>query len=406
MSEAGKSKLHTVQTNWDEIEQKIREHRLKRLKIIALIVGICAAVGIFYYVFMQYKSYKDYTVVDTVVRADTMATHFCEYKGNILKYSNDGASYTNAKNELIWNQTFNMQNPMVSICDTYVAFADRGGKEIYVLDTSGLQGTVKVNMPIAKMEIASQGTVAVMTEEAGTSYLSLYNKEGELLAEGAIHVETGGVPLDIAIAPNGENLGVAVLDISTGKANTTVYFYNFGAAGQNEVDHIVGTYSYEDAVIPDIAYVSNDRMLAFADHAVYSFAGSDAPKEDGNLQVAEEIMSIFYDNDYFGLVSTDGEDESSRNIKIYSSNCKEVETIHTEMSFVDVHFLDNHEICLRNEQQCSIYTLGGRRKFQYDFESSVYEILHTGGFRNYVFILDGKTEQARLKLFGDAGDKE
>ena len=41
--------------------------------------------------------------------------------------------------------------------------------------------------------------------------------------------------------------------------------------------------------------------------------------------------------------------------------------------------------------------------FRY-FEENIYEILHTGGYRNYTFVLEGKTEQARLKLFGEAGD--
>lgn len=405
MKDTGKSKLHMVQTDWDELELEIRERRLRRVRLIAIIVGICAAAGFFYYIFMQHKSYKDYSIVNQVERTDTAATHFLEYGGNILKYSNDGASYTDAENKLIWNQTFEMQNPLVSVCESYVAFADRGGKEIYVLDTSGLCGKITVNMPISKMETAAQGMVAVLMEESGTSYLALYDQRGERLVEGAIHAGTGGVPLDIAVSPNGENLGISVLDISSGKAKTTINVYNFGSAGQDKADHLVGTFSYDDTVIPDIVYTGNDKLLAFADHAVYSYVGGGVPKEGAHLAVKDEIMSIFYDRDYFALVFSGGKDESSRRIRIYSTSFKEVEDIHTDSTFVSARFLDNHEISLRGERTCAIYTLGGLKKFECEFDDHIYEIMHAGGYRNYWFIMEGKTVQARMKLFGGAGDE-
>ena len=400
MENTGKNNLHMVRANWDEIEQKVREHRMKQIKWAAIIIGICVAAGIFYYVYMQHKSYTDYRIVEKVERSDTTATHFKEYNGEILKYSNDGASYTDAGNRVIWNQTFEMQNPMVSICEQYVSFADKEGKEIYVLDGSGLQGKIKVNMPIIKVEVAAQGTVAVLMEEEGVSYLALYSKSGEQLAEGAIHIENGGAPLDIALSHDGKKLGVAVLDVNDGKAKSTVNFYNFGAVGQNQIDNIVAAYSYADTVIADITYISADQMLAFADNGVYTYTGADTPKEAKHLEVKEEIKGIFYDSSYFGLAFADNNNETDRNLRIYDMKCNEVKTIHTELSYNRVQFLNNHEICLYNERQCAIYTLGGQEKFKYEFDDSILEILHAKGYRGYTFILEEQTEQVRLKLFG------
>ena len=50
MDNAGKSNLQMVQANWEEIERKVHEHRMKQLKILAIIVGICVALGITYYI--------------------------------------------------------------------------------------------------------------------------------------------------------------------------------------------------------------------------------------------------------------------------------------------------------------------------------------------------------------------
>ncbi len=410
MENTGKSNLHMVETNWEEIEQKVREHRMKRLRAVAIIVGICVAAGIFYYVYMQHKSYDDYKIVEQVKRTDTAATHFLEYNGKILKYSNDGASYTNMDNTAIWNQSYEMLNPMVSICEKYVAFADRQGKDIYVLNTEGLQGKISVNMPITKMEVASQGTVAVLMEDDGIGYLALYNKNGEQLAEGAIHVENSGTPMDIALSHDGKKLGVAILDINEGSAKTTINFYNFGAVGQNQIDNIVSAFSYPDTVIPEISYVSGDRMIAFGDNAVYTFTGADIPEESAHLEVTEEIMSVFFDDSYFGLVFANNEDETRRNIKVYDMKCSETVSVQADLSYNNIRFLNNHEICLYNERECAIYTSGGLKKFQYEFEKEICGIIHTKGYRSYAFLLEGETDQIQLKLFGkteqETEDKE
>ena len=127
------------------------------------------------------------------------------------------------------------------------------------MNTSGTQGKFKVTMPVMKMDVSANGSVAVLMEEDGTSYLSLYSKSGEQLAEGAIHVEKGGTPMDVALSDDGEKMVVSSLDIHDGSAKSTVTFYNFGAVGEEKVDHIVATYTYKDTVIPEIAYPKRVR---------------------------------------------------------------------------------------------------------------------------------------------------
>ena len=150
MKNAGKSNLQMVQANWEQIERKVREHHRKQLKVVAIIVGICVVLGISYYIFMQHKSYDDYRITSTADRSDTEATKFVDFNGNLLKYSNDGVSYVTVDNQIIWNQSYEMQNPIVAVRGQYVAFADTTGKQIYVMNTSGTQGKFKVTMPVMK----------------------------------------------------------------------------------------------------------------------------------------------------------------------------------------------------------------------------------------------------------------
>ena len=401
MENKGKTNLRMVETNWDEIEEKIRKHRLKRLKRIALIAGICLAAVIVYYVYMQHKSYTDYTVTEEISRSDTPATHYLAYGDGFLKYSNDGASYVNVNSEVIWNQSYEMENPMVSVCGSCVAVADRLGEKIYIMDQDGLQGEITVSMPISRIDVASQGTVAVLMEEGGTGYLSLYDKGGSLLAEGAIHVENGGTPMDIALSDNGQILGVSVLEITDGVAGTTINFYNFSAVGQNQIDNLVSSYTYPDTIIPELTYAGGNTLLAFADNGVYTFTGNETPAEGKQLQVEGEIQSIFYDNNYFGLVFADSSGDTGRIIQVYDLRCNEQTKIRTEFSYDSIGFLNNHEVCMFNADQCRIYTLGGLEKFSYKFEDDdISGIFHDRGYRNYIILKDNATERIRLKIFG------
>ena len=89
--------LREVKIDWDEIERKVREHKKKKLKQAAVIAACCVAAFALIYIFFQVKTYDKYRVLNEIERSDTQATEFTQFNGNILKYSNDGAFYTDKK---------------------------------------------------------------------------------------------------------------------------------------------------------------------------------------------------------------------------------------------------------------------------------------------------------------------
>lgn len=400
--------LKEVETDLEELRKKVREHKKKQLKRIAIIAGICVAVFVVFYIISQVKTYSKYKVIDSIERTDTAATQFSLFNGCILKYSNDGAIYTDVENNVIWNQTFEMDKPIMAMNDNYVAFADVDGQVIYILDEAGLQGTVNTNMAIQKIDIAQHGTVAVLMESQQTSYLALYNIKGDILAEGSIHAENGGYPMDIAISDNGENLVVSILDIASGSVKTTLSFYNFGTVGQNKIDNIVNTYSYAGNVIPQLEYVKNDTLLAFADHGVMIFKGSQVPEQTQEVLASAEIKSIFYDDTYFGLIIQDKEAENGRKILLYDMNGEEKASIPLDMGYEKVYFLENHEICVQSEKDCQIYNSHGIKKFAGQFSENIYFVMKKLAPRDYYALLEGTTEQIRCKFFSSTRfeDKE
>lgn len=386
-----------VKSDVKGMNEKIQKHRRKIVRWTAfaavfLLIGIA---GI--YIYLQTRTYSEYTVLKSVEREDSPGTQFEIFHGNILKYSKDGASFVDENNKLIWNQTYEMQSPMVDFCENYVAIADRKGDRVYIMDLSGSCGEIKTSMPIQRVEVAGQGLVAVLMEQDGTGYIQMYDKSGTFLAEGEVHTENSGYPLDIAISNDGKKLAVSLLDVNKGNVNTTITFFNFDAVGQNEIDNIVGQYSYADMVVPKVEFLTNDVMAAFGSQKTVIFEGAQKPKMKKEVAVKKEIRTIFYNDAYFGFVFDNENEETSYNMQIYDLRGAQVVSKDFEMEYDEIGFLENDEICVRNELECAIYTLRGVQKYHANFEKNIWKVMSVGRIRDYVFLVDGETQRIRLK---------
>jgi len=402
MADTNTNYLTKVEMDWEEIDRKVKLHRKKQLRRLAIIAACCVAGFAALYIGSQLKTYNKYKVINSVERTDTDAARFMLLDGKLLKYSNDGAFYTTAGNELIWNQTFEMQKPIVATCEGYVAFADENEQEIYVLNTDGSQGIIDTNMQIQKIAVARQGTVAALMKNKDVNYIALYNKDGECLAEGALHMENSGYPMDITLTSDGKKLGVSVLDVNSGSTNTTVYFYNFDTAGQNEIDNIVNKCAYKDTVMAQLICTNENRIIGFADNGIYIYDGSPKPEEKKVIPVSAEIKSVFYDDSYFGIVTGD-EKEKTRRITVYDMGGSEKMSENLDISYDRIYFLENHEICIQSSEQCEIFTLHGVKKFQSSFEGKKLQyVMSRNGVRNYLFLVEGETEQIRCRFFSSA----
>ena len=68
-----------------------------------------------------------------------------------------------------------------------------------------------------------------------------------------------------------------------------------------------------------------------------------------------------------------------------------------KMGYTSIEFLDNHEICIRDEYECEIYTLRGVKRFAYKFDDALYKIFSGKTGKHYTFILDGIMQKVKLK---------
>ncbi len=393
-----KANLKTVKVDMEEYNKKLKEHRKGMAKKVVSIVFIVAIVIVSFLLWRSVRSYNSYSVLRENKRTDSKAAKYQEFDGKILGYSNDGAVYMSKDYELLWNQAFEMKAPRIDEAGKFLVIYDYGGSTLFIITPDGVEKKIETTKPIQRACIAKQGSVAVLMKEGNISYVKLFNKLGKELAGGEFYQDKGTFPVDVALSTDAQKLGVCMIDVSNGTVSTTISFYNFGSVGQNEIDNNVGTYTYQGVMIPKIKYVSANRMIAFGDTQILMFEGAQKPELKAELKIDYQIESLFYNDAYIGTTSAvPTEDGINHHIVVYDMKGKNIMENDTSMSYKEIEFLANNEICIRNDKQCEIYTTHGIKKFSYAFEDTLVKIMSGMTSRDYTFIFEGETQEVRLR---------
>lgn len=397
MAKEKKTGFKTVETNYEELEKQLHEHRKENFKMLVRIVLILGIVIVAVNIIYALRSYDAYEVTNVVERNSNSATEYQLYGNYILEYSNDGISCLGENQEIVWNQSFEMVSPEVVICGSYLVVYDEGGTQLFILTEGGLQKRIETTAPIQTVCVAKQGTVAVLMREGIVSQVKLFDKKGNELANGKFYGEKGSFPIDIALAYDGTKLAVDMVDVSAGSVKTTISFYNFGSVGQSEIDNNVGSYSFEGLLVPEIDYISDDKMICMGTGRLLVFEGNQKPELISDIVVEQEVLSYFHNEKYVGIVYDDVDEEALWHVKVMDLRGNSVMENDISIAYDTIEFLSNNEICVTNKTECEIFTIHSIKKFSYTFDKELYKILSGDTGQNYTFIFKGTIEEVKLK---------
>ncbi|MCR5387902.1 MAG: DUF5711 family protein [Lachnospiraceae bacterium] len=393
-----KESFKTVgQNSSDELEKRLRIHRRKKFLAVLWVCVVLVLFVIGFWMYETYRTYTSYEIVSAEDREDTYASGFEPFSSGFLKYTKDGVVLTGSARELVLSQGYEMDDPKVAVRDGYAAVYDRGGTEIYIINKETILSNIKVTIPIHTVSVAANGSVAVLMEKGDTGYIQIYDKFAEQIAGGELHVQNTGYPVNLALSPNGECMAVSILDINEGKLKTILAFYNFGSAGADAIDKIVGSYSYSDIIIPSLKYTDDGQLLAFADDRVIMFSSQNRPGEDWTVRLTDEVRSVSVGKDMFALTFDRVTDETEYITEVYDFKGKKVSEIPFAMDYREISFLDNGEISIESPDSLEIYLSSGRKRVSLTFEDELYCVVADKKPGRYTFITEGKTIKAKLK---------
>ena len=111
-------KKKTPETKEDErdnktLDNKLARHRQMKFYTVLAVLAVVAVASVSSYVSWKNKLYIDYEVIQQSEWFRASESKSMNLKGTLFTYSNDGMSCTDIKGKTIWNQTYEMQNPMV-----------------------------------------------------------------------------------------------------------------------------------------------------------------------------------------------------------------------------------------------------------------------------------------------------
>ena len=127
--------------------EKIKSHKFTVFYRVTLVLLLLAAIGAVVFIQWKNKVYTESIELSNVEIKIPSDAQMMPFASNLLTYSKDGISCMDTKGNAVWNQTFEMQNPMVDINQSVVAVGDYNGREIYVMNTESLLGRITTNRP-------------------------------------------------------------------------------------------------------------------------------------------------------------------------------------------------------------------------------------------------------------------
>lgn len=379
----------------EERHKKASGHKkdpVKKTAFTAIAVVAAVAAIVFY---MEKRSYHTYKVLKVSEQEDVISTNYVEMDGDILRYSPDGVSLVSSNMNTLWSETYQMQNPVADVNETRAVIADKDGTTLEIYDKSGKTGTVTTSYAIIKARVSRSGLVAAILDGGDDTWINFYSTDGSLIAENQTKVDDPGYPMDVAISNDGVVMMVTYQFIEGNDTTSYVAFYNFGDVGQNEDDRIVSGYQYEGVVVPQIQYLGNDQSVALKDNGFTLYQGSQIPKEFKTVEVEQEIISTFYDDDMIGLVFKNDDKDKQYTMEVYNTADGKLKFQQNfNIPYTTIR-LSGGNILMYNSSQMCVINSRGVQKYMGNVDGTIKDFIKIG-WNRYLLVMDNGVDVIKL----------
>ena len=377
-----------------EAMEEAKRQKRKRWKKTGIIAGSILAVSIGIYLLINLQTYTSVRTVDTYPVSGAANNEYKQFADGVLKYSRDGISYLDQKGSEVWNQPYQIQNPVVDVNETSGAVADKGGNAILVFNEEGLRGEIETDLPIERISVSEQGIVSVILIDESSSQILCYDAAGNILVEHKTSVNGTGYPMDAALSPDGEILQVLYLYTQDGTITSRVAYYNFGQEGESETDHQVTEQEYKDVVMADGFFMNQSVSAAVGDNMLTIFRGKSVPEEAVNVEIDKEIKSVFHSQKYIGMILKN-EGKEGYELRLYNDRGQMAMSEDFSGDYSNVKICGS-QVIMYDGKNCSIFTRGGIQKFEGEMNSNILEIFPVAGVNKYIVMNENGMEVVRL----------
>lgn len=370
----------------DEQERYTKRHRRRKVGAVLTVAFLIVLIAVIYYVVTEAVGYSDYSITWSIGREEGAAAKYIEYGKGFLKYSSDGITYYGSDGDSIWNHTYTMKNPAVSICKDKIAVADIDGTAIMIYDQKGYINSVDTALVIRQAVVSANGLVVAVLEEETANYIIMFDGDGNRIYNIKTTITGDGYPMDIAITSDGMKLMASFLYVSGESVKTNVVFYNFSEIGQNETERLVGGFNhYDSAIVPEVEFLSDKRAIAIGENVLSIYTMGEYPKLSEEIAIDGHIEKVFYNQDYIGILTQNSEGTDSHLLTVYNANGSKKFALSFDTDYTQMKF-DSKGVMMYNTNNFMLLNMSGHELYNGSLDMAIENILSTGSRGKYVLI--------------------
>ena len=379
-----------------EAEQKGKRRRSRRRFLVFLVVVLVLGALVAGAIYMMKRPYtgfsqnwrNSFTGENGVSESDYEDYEI--FGDGFLKVTRDGATYIDSSGKTIWNQSYEMNSPYVSINGDYCAIADQGKTAIYIMNKTGTTGQAETNLPITKISVAGTGVTYALLEDSKASYITVFSKEGAALDISIKSVLDGdGYPVDIAVSPDGTELIASFASIENGTIQNKVIFYNLSEIGQNAgSNRVVGGFTddFSGHLAGRVHFSDDTHAQAFYDGGIAFFSTKvlTSPELSQKVEIEQTIQAISYADDYIGVITDNSDSETSADpylLTVYRLNGQAVFSTPFQLNYTNFD-IDQDRVLVYNNTTLQLYDMSGTLKYSGNIDTSISRARVARGVKN------------------------
>ena len=273
------------------------------LPLALILLGITA--GFIYWLQLSRQGFSRADLAASYeVKESSSGAGYASFGGGFLRYSADGVCLFTAEGREKWNISYSMSQPKLVMQGDYGAVADLSGRKVIVFSKNGLSGSYNTVMDIQNIAVSGGGLTAVSLDDGLTSRVQMYENSGKRLdIEMSFEMSLSGYPLTLALSPDGKGLVISFVSGSTTALSSQVAFYNFDV-GKSVPDRLMGFFRYDGQLLPQLEYLSSDRVVAVGDSSVevFSLAQENKPELLKSIPLPGRISVCQLGGKHIGLL--------------------------------------------------------------------------------------------------------
>ena len=352
-------------------KKKISKKKLAITISVIIILAIILITMLVYFSSRDARGFLDTYLFRKNVTQEKLDSINLDYDSNVSVFAYNKYICVLAENKLMqYNSSgkldkeisLEINNPVYSINNKYIAISEKEGSKLYLISGSEILWSKEVDGKISKISVNNNGYVsAILTGTTYKSVIATFDKDGNELFKRYLATTTA---IDTCISNDNKYLAFAEVNTS----GTTIQSNIRVVSVDNPSEAIVNSYSADNGkLIINIEYSSNNKIVCMYDDEITLLS-------DGQ---SASIMSLNEKgkNINFANINLDG--------YIYRAT-EENEGLFNTNTVIEIQNVANNKV--------SVYTIEGTAKYIYSFNNVIavnlgqeIEFINTNGWllKNY-----------------------